>query len=893
MKNNFSVFVAGVLLIGTSIFAMPPLDGNWEPDYPPGVNIPDHRALSRDDADLEGEWRCLVILVDFEDYPWDYQEDENFPNEGRIYTQDHFNSMLFSTEEYQHPGSENDFTGSMRDYYLEISGGVFETVGVITRWYRAPQPLSYYCNHDGEEDTDDDYGFGEYPHNVQKLVEDVLELADEDVDFSEYDNEDIGVLDGLFIVHAGPGAEAQERNPNYIWSHKWQIAMQERDGVLIFTYSMEPQDGTIGVFCHEYGHVLGIPDLYDTDYSSQGIGDWGLMSGGSWGHRAGDPPGSSPVHMCAWSKLRLEWVELINITERTEDVEIAPVEDGNPVYRLWTEGDLESDEYFLLENRRRIGFDASLTTRQIRGELPAPEGLLITHIDDDIGRNNDELHRLVDIEEASPIYINDRPLENLDGNLEDRGEYNLYNPHRGDDGDLWPGFSEHNEDSTEWTGDRDHDRFGSFTIPSSCNYNDRPSLVEVYDIRSDGDNVVCSFSVDAGNEPFPCLSEYRISDAEGGNDNGILEPGETFELWITVENVGRATARGFMAALEYDGDLVSIETDFIGIGDIPPGETVQPQNPFIVNISEDAPIQARLDFLLTIFDEDDHIFPYHINLEMRPPHEWFKHPDNPVLAGSNGEWNEDGVRYPAVVVEDDTLKCWFVGSAYRADPPVLGSVGYAWSIDGGINWTQWNEPVLTPDQDLEWMWEIISVGVMSFGRGYLMAILAVDRARIAYVGIAASEDGSDWNMAEEPILIGGDGWTSELYSAGQVSIFLFGQMIGVAFTGFDDRDQIGIGFALSADLVNWTINNDLILRPTQNRSDFDSRYVYSPDVTFRVQDVRILYSGYSEDTVSRLGVAYTDGVNLTRYGGLETGGAVLEPDEGTWDENALITRILC
>jgi len=280
-------------------------------------------------------------MVDFPDYPWDNQDDENFDNEGNIYDREQIESMLFSEGNYAHPGAENDFTGSMRDFYAENSHGNFTVTGTVTEWLRAPENYTFYCNTDGEFGTRDDYGYGDYEHSVRQLVEDALELADESIDYSDFDNNGDGLVDGLFIVHAGPGAEIFGRTPlgaNYFWSHKWNIIAQRRDGVIISGYTMQPEDGTIGVFCHEFGHALGLPDLYDTDFSSNGMGNWELMAGGSWTHRAGDPRGTSPVHMSAWCKSQLGWVEVINITETVEDVEIAPVEESGIVYRLWTNG---------------------------------------------------------------------------------------------------------------------------------------------------------------------------------------------------------------------------------------------------------------------------------------------------------------------------------------------------------------------------------------------------------------------------------------------------------------------------------------------------------------------------------------------------------------------------
>jgi len=127
----------------------------------------------------------------------------------------------------------------------------------------------------------------------------------------------------LLVVHAGPGAE-ETGNPRDIWSHKWQLSdatfgspgpVQTQDGVTVDAFSVEPErfeNGrlmSIGVFCHEFGHLLGMPDLYDTDYSTYGLGGFCVMAAGSWARASqSDPPGSCPVLPCAWNKYLLGWV---------------------------------------------------------------------------------------------------------------------------------------------------------------------------------------------------------------------------------------------------------------------------------------------------------------------------------------------------------------------------------------------------------------------------------------------------------------------------------------------------------------------------------------------------------------------------------------------------------
>jgi immune inhibitor A len=140
--------------------------------------------------------------------------------------------MLFSVGTYA--------TGSMRDFYREASYTQLDVIGIVSGsggptagWYRAPQPKSFY--------TDGNYGFNNHPKNAQKLVEDVIALADPTVNFADYDNDGDGIVDALVVICAGSGGE-QTGNANDIWSRKWNIP-QVRDGVTIDRYFMAPEDG--------------------------------------------------------------------------------------------------------------------------------------------------------------------------------------------------------------------------------------------------------------------------------------------------------------------------------------------------------------------------------------------------------------------------------------------------------------------------------------------------------------------------------------------------------------------------------------------------------------------------------------------------------------------------
>ncbi len=456
-------------------------------------------------AKVTGTGQCLVILFQWTDHPAD-----EVAHPGSAY-----HDMMFSSATVP--------TGSMHEFYEENSYGLFGVTGLVQGWetstdlYSDIDPTDYY--------------------QVRDMIEAACIQLDPVIDYSQFDNDgpdgipdsgdDDGYVDALFFVHAGPGRE-QTGDTGDIWSHAWAFSgggLATADGVSLYRYSVEPEmlaDGTqitIGVFAHEYGHVLGLPDLYDTDYSSSGIGNWGLMSGGSWGRRAGDALGSSPSHLTAWSKMQLGWLTPINVAATMTGVTVPPVETNAVAYRLWRGGDPASDEYYLVENRRRLGFDESLVRRQIDYGLAAPEGLLIYHVDDTVNTNSNDLHRLVDVVEASPWFESPTSwYEHLDGPRDYTLVENLAYYNRGDDGDLWPGYSLVTADSTQWVGVRDRDRFADDTIPSAQDYSCDDSDVAVENIALSGTDVIADFVIGAKAAAAPVVDKTLTWTFETGDD---------------------------------------------------------------------------------------------------------------------------------------------------------------------------------------------------------------------------------------------------------------------------------------------------------------------------------------------------------------------------------------
>jgi len=290
----------------------------------------------------------------------------------------YFNSMM------------NSASGqSVNAFYRENSYGTFGFQATIANWVRSARMMSDY----GRDGSGVDDGNGP----IYRLVSEAVRAADASVNFANFDRNNDGVVDHVVIVHAGAAQESSP-NTNLIWSHRWAVIDGDTtvpgdqrlvaDGVQIYGYVMISEDSPFGVLAHEFGHDLGLPDLYDTDGSSAGVGIWDVMGGGSWN---GNPRGTSPSHFSAWSKIQLGWATPIEVTSGLLAQPIRAVENNSVVYRLTVKSAAGGDEYFLVENREDIGYDAA---------QPGPGGLLIWHVDDSVQNNDNEAHRLLDVEEA-------------------------------------------------------------------------------------------------------------------------------------------------------------------------------------------------------------------------------------------------------------------------------------------------------------------------------------------------------------------------------------------------------------------------------------------------------------------------------------------------------------
>lgn len=419
--------------------------------FPLGTSVDRVRSAGADRAPLHGTLRVIVVLVEFSD-------------QAMTATRQEFEDLFFSNGVIP--------TGSVREYFDEVTNGLVDLQGDVVGPFTMPRTLTAYAN--GASGT------GAALPNARTMARDAAAAADATVNFAPYDNDSNGFVDAFIVVHAGAGAESTG-DPNDIWAHKWVLSGGEfsTDSTKIFAYLTVGEDARIGLCAHELGHLLfGLPDLYDANGGSEGIGNWCLMGGGNW-LGGGDTPG----HPSAWCKSQQGWVSVQNVTTNGP-LNIPDVKDSQTVYRLWKDGTAGS-EYFLMENRQKDRYDE---------HLPG-EGLFIWHIDEAIPDNHNQAHYKVALEQAD----GQMDLEN--------------NVNRGDAGDPFPGSS-------------NNSTFNNSSTPDSKSYGGVNTCVSVTGISPSASVMTAQVQVRC---PKPKELQKDFKDFKDGRKD-FKEPKETKEF---------------------------------------------------------------------------------------------------------------------------------------------------------------------------------------------------------------------------------------------------------------------------------------------------------------------------------------------------------------------------
>lgn len=298
-----------------------------------------------------GKKKGLVILVDFVNKKFD-----------PTHTRD-----LFDRIANEEGFSELDFNGSVKDYFKAQSYGQFELDFDVVGPVSMKQRYGFYGapTSDGQNDN---------YINVARMVADACKAVDPEVDFNDYDWDGDGNVDQVFIIYAGLG-QADGGDVNTIWPHASNIqalgaTSPELDGVKVNNYACSCElNGKYGVYgigamCHEFSHCLGLADMYDAfegkDYGlwSYDIMDYGCYNGGAY----------VPAGYTSYERMYAGWLQPKELTDNCDVTAMNELGQGE-AYVIYNDGN--RDEYYLLENRQKTGWDSALDGA----------GLLVVHVD--------------------------------------------------------------------------------------------------------------------------------------------------------------------------------------------------------------------------------------------------------------------------------------------------------------------------------------------------------------------------------------------------------------------------------------------------------------------------------------------------------------------------------
>ena len=305
------------------------------------VNIGDFVPFS-------GKKKGLVILVNFADNTFSTDDPKAIYN-------DFFNKRGYT---------DFGMTGSVSDYFIAQSYGKFELDFDVVGPYTLSKPMAAYgAPNDNSHDCD--------PYS---MASEACLAANAEVDYADYDWDRDGVVDQVFIIYAGY-AEAQGADENTIWPHASRLdGSMKLDGRAIMRYActceLRGNRGTaldgIGTACHEFSHCLGLPDVYDVDYNGGfGMSYWDLMDSGAYTNDSRTPTGYT-----SYERWMVGWLTPTELTGDEQQVTgLKPIAEAPEAYILYN--DANHNEYYLLENRQPVGFDAGLTG----------QGMLVLHVD--------------------------------------------------------------------------------------------------------------------------------------------------------------------------------------------------------------------------------------------------------------------------------------------------------------------------------------------------------------------------------------------------------------------------------------------------------------------------------------------------------------------------------
>lgn len=311
-----------------------------------------------------GNPKALVILAEFQDVRFSVDDPKG--------TFEKYLNGSYLTQAAD--GSVGRNYGSVAQYFDDCSFGLFRPQFDLVGPVLLSEKLSTY----GKGSND----------RIDLLLPEVCKLVDDEVDFSEYDSNNDGAVDLVYVIYAGYSESISGNSSDCIWPKSGITSGGTYDGKRVSRYGVNGElNGTpettkqygflvngIGLFCHEFSHCLGLPDLYGYETSdaskydqmnNQGMEYWDLMDAGCYLNN-----GYTPIPYTAWEREAMGWLE-IDTLDTPANITLATVQDGAKAYRLLNDNDATGHEYFMLENIQKKGW----------ASYANGHGLLVTHVD--------------------------------------------------------------------------------------------------------------------------------------------------------------------------------------------------------------------------------------------------------------------------------------------------------------------------------------------------------------------------------------------------------------------------------------------------------------------------------------------------------------------------------
>ena len=334
-------------------------------------------------------------------------------------------------------------TGSVQKYFTDMSFGQFTPQFDIYGPVTLPEKMRAY----GAGQTD----------NMAKMIPAACKAANEmyeDLNFADYDSDNDGYVDLVYVIYAGYSASFGQNDEVCIWPKAGTASSSATfDGKKIYRYGVNNELNAfpgasasipyylngIGLFCHEFSHTMGLPDFYpahntNARVNNQGMEYWSVMDGGEYVEN-----GYAPTAYTAWEREAFGWMEIETLTENQTDIEMATIDKGGKAYRIMNDADQSGKEYYLIQNIQQKGWNT----------LQKGHGMLVYHVNYDESVFSLSSNKVNDVEGKprmavvpadgllfSSYYLNNKKFTKEDGTLYKNADY--YNQLAGD---LFPGTS--------------------------------------------------------------------------------------------------------------------------------------------------------------------------------------------------------------------------------------------------------------------------------------------------------------------------------------------------------------------------------------------------------------------------------------------------------------------